>query len=205
MSSSYVIEMRNALQGYRDTKKKAEQRVNEIKELYGDEAAAKESERLDKQIKSARSAAERTINQAYDNGVYLAKEWSRPDGSKLTDDMKLFDAGLVTPEVYEELKNRYSSNSTMLSAIKAQGEKLNAAAAKADREKGGLGMTEPYNVRDIRTGDDRIKAWESIKKQAYNTLDMLDGTGAYSDTWGAILGKHLGDATIDTFGESYDL
>lgn len=115
--------------------------------------------------------------------------------------MKLFDAGLVTPEVFEQLKGRYSDNATMLSALKAQGERLNREAAQADRDKGGLGFTQPYNVRDIQTGADKLKAWDSLKKQAMNTLDMLDGAGAYSDPWGQALGKHLGGQAVEHFGE----
>ena len=201
----YVNDMKQALVTYREAKSKAAQRLQEVKEYYGDEAAQREQERQEKQLKSARATAEAAIREAYSEGHYLAEQWAKPDGSRLTDDMKLFDAGLVTPEVFEQLKGRYSDNSTMLSALKAQGEKLNAAAAQADRDKGGLGMAEPYIVRDIQTGADRLKAWDSLKKQALDTLDMLDGAGAYSDPWTQALGKHLGGEYIEHFGENSGL
>lgn len=203
--SRYAEDMKRALVTYRDTKQKAAQRLQEIKDLYGDEAAQREQERQEKQLKSARATAEAAIREAYSEGHYLAEQWAKPDGSRLTDDMKLFDAGLVTPEVFDQLKGRYSDNATMLSALKAQGEKLNQAAATADREKGGLGMVEPYNVRDIQTGADKLKGWDSMKKQALDTLDMIDGKGAYSDPWTQALGKHLGAETIEHFGEGSGL
>lgn len=201
----YIDDMKRALVTYRDAKQKADQRLQEVKEYYGDEAAQREQERQEKQLKSARATAEAAIREAYSEGHYLAEQWAKPDGSRLTDDMKLFDAGLVTPEVFEQLKGRYSDNSTMLSALKAQGEKLNAAAAQADRESGGLGMAMPYNTRDIQTGADKLKGWDSMKKKALDTLDMIDGKGAYSDPWTQALGKHLGAETIEHFGEGSGL
>lgn len=201
----YIDDMKRALVTYRDAKQKAEQRLQEVRDYYGDEAAQREQERQEKQLKSARATAEAAIREAYSEGHYLAEQWAKPDGSRLTDDMKLFEAGLVTPEVFEQLKGRYSDNSTMLSALKAQGEKLNAAAAQADRDGGGLGMAEPYNVRDIVTGADKLKGWETARKQAFDTLDMIDGKGAYSDPWTQAIGKHLGAETIDHFGEGSGL
>lgn len=201
----YIDDMKQALVTYRDAKQKAEQRLQEVKEYYGDEAAQREQERQEKQLKSARATAEAAIREAYSEGHYLAEQWAKPDGSQLTDDMKLFEAGLVTPEVFEQLKGRYSDNSTMLSALKAQGEKLNAAAAQADRESGGIGMAAPYNTRDIQTGADKVKGWETMRKKALDTLDMIDGKGAYSDPWTQAIGKHLGAETIEHFGEGSGL
>ena len=203
--SKYTDDMKRALQTYRDTKKKVDDSIKQVVDLYGEEAGTYERERQEKQLAAARTRAEAEIREAYSEGHYLAEQWAKPDGSRLTDDMKLFDAGLVTPEVFDQLKGRYSDNATMLSALKAQGEKLNQAAATADREKGGLGMVEPYNVRDIQTGADKLKGWDSMKKQALDTLDMIDGKGAYSDPWTQALGKHLGAETIEHFGEGSGL
>ena len=203
--SRYAEDMKRALVTYRDTKQKAAQRLQEIKDLYGDEAAQREQERQEKQLKAARATAEAAIREAYSEGHYIAEQWAKPDGSRLTDDMKLFDAGLVTPEVFDQLKGRYSDNATMLSALKAQGEKLNQAAAQADRESGGIGMAAPYNTRDIMTGADKLKGWDSMKKQALDTLDMIDGKGAYSDPWTQAVGRALGAETIEHFGEGSGL
>lgn len=203
--SKYTDDMKRALVTYKEAKQKTEQRLQEVKEYYGDEAAQREQERLEKQLINARATAEDAIKEAYSEGHYLAEQWGKPDGSQLTDDLKLFDAGMVTPDVFETLKARYRNNATMSAALKAQGEKLNAAAAQADREKGGLGLAEPYKVRDITTGADKVNGWDKLKKQALDTLDMIDGKGAYSDPWNKALGNALGDQTIEHFGEGSGL
>ena len=89
----------------------------------------------------------------------------------------------------------------MSAALKAKGQQMNAAAAQADREKGGLGLVEPYDVRGIVTGADKVENWKRAKTQALDALDMIDGKGAYSDPWTQALGNALGDETIEHFGE----
>lgn len=205
--SKYTDDMKRALVTYKEAKQKTEQRLQEVKEYYGDEAAQREQERLEKQLINARATAEAAIKEAYSEGHYLAEQWGKPDGSQLTDDLKLFDAGMVTPDVFETLKARYRNNATMSAALKAQGEKLNAAAAKEARENNDLvgALTEPYRVRDIMTGQDKVKGWDKLKKQALDTLDMIDGKGAYSDPWNKALGNALSDQTIEHFGEGSGL
>ena len=199
--SKYIDNMKSALVTYKTAKQDAEKRLQEIRDLYGDEAGQHESERQEKQLTAARERAEAAIREAYSEGVYLAEQWGKMDGGQLTDDLKLFDAGMVTPEVFDQLKSRYANNATMSAALKAKGQQMNAAAAKADREKGGLGLVEPYDVRGIVTGADKVENWKRAKTQALDVLDMIDGKGAYSDPWAQALGNALGDETIEHFGE----
>ena len=201
--SKYSDDMKRALATYRDTRKKAEARYSEIKDLYGEEAVKHEAERQEAQLKNARAAAEAAIREAYSEGHYLAEQWGKPDGSQLTDDLKLFDAGMVTPEVFETLKARYRDNATMSAALKAKGQQLNAAAAKEASDNGDPlgGMHMPYNTRDIETAEDKMKYWDGLKKQAMDMLDAIDGTGAYSDPWTQAVGRALGAEVIDKFGE----
>ena len=122
--------------------------------------------------------------------------------SRLTDDLKLFDAGIVTPEVFDQLKARYKDNATMLSALKAQGEKLNAAAAQAAKDRGEIPLASTYETRDIVTLDDKLKNWKTLKAQALDALDMIDGTGNYADPWTKTLGNVMGEEQINHFGET---
>lgn len=199
--SKYIDDMKSALVTYKTAKQNAEKRLQEIRELYGDEAGEHESERQAKQLTAARERAEAAIREAYSEGVYLAEQWGKLDGARLTDDVKLLDAGLVDVDAFEALKTRHRDNATMLLALKKYGERMNAAAAQDDREKGGLGMAAPFNVGDITTGAEKVENWNRAKKQALGVLDMIDGKGAYSDPWTQALGNALGDQTIEHFGE----
>lgn len=201
--SKYIDDMKSALVTYKTAKQNAEKRLQEIRELYGDEAGERESERQEKQLTSARQRAEAAIREAYSEGVYFAEQWGKLDGALLTDDVKLLDAGLVDVDAFETLKNRHRDNGTMMLALKKYGERMNAAAAQEAREKGDIlsGMTAPYNVRDIVTGADKVENWKRAKTQALGMLDMIDGKGAYSAPWAKALGNALGDQTIEHFGE----
>ena len=201
--NQYIENMKNALMNYNSEKQKSVQRQNEIRELYGEEAAKKEYARLENHLKSARNTAEAAIREAYSEGVYLAEQWGKMDGSKLTDDVKLLDADLVDTDTFEKLKSRHQGNATMLMALKKYGERQNEAAQKKAQEKGDFmsAMNNPYNVKDITTLPDKLNNWQKAKKQAFDTLDMIDGKGQFSDPWAQALGKALGEQTIEHFGE----
>ena len=201
--SRYTDNMKQALVLYRDAKDKEAKRLQEVKEYFGDEAMQREQERQAQQIKNARATAEAAIQEAWSEGRYLAEQWAKPDGRQLTDDMKLFDVGLVTPEVFDQLKARYRDNATMLAALKMQGEKLNAAAQKEAQERtdNPFMIAEPYNVRDIVTGADKLNQWDSMKKQALDVLDAIDGTGQYNGEWGHTVGAAYSAEIIEHFGE----
>lgn len=203
--SKYADDMKQAILRYKSAQKAAESRIKATTEDYGQEAGQRELERQEKTLKAEREKAAAAIREAYSEGVYLAERWGQPDGSRLTDDLKLFDAGIVTPEVFDQLKARYKDNATMLSALKAQGEKLNAAAAQAAKDRGEMALASPYDTRDIVTLDDKLKNWKTLKAQALDALDMIDGTGNYADSWARSLGNVLGGEVIDHFGEGMAL
>lgn len=199
--SKYIDDMKNALYSYRTTKLEAEKKVKETRDLYGDEAGDRERERQEKQLSVARERAEGAIREAYSEGVYMAEQWGKLDGSQLTDDMKLLDAGMVDVDAFDKLKERHSDNATMLLALKKYGERMNDMAAHLDREKGGMGMSAPYDISDIVTGEERVKNWKNARESALGMLDMIDGKGAYSDPWSRALGNTMGEQTIEHFGE----
>lgn len=203
--SKYADDMKQAILRYKSAYKAAETRIKATTEDYGQEAGQRELERQEKVLKAEREKAAAAIREAYSEGVYLAERWGQPDGSRLTDDLKLFDAGIVTPEVFNQLKDRYKDNATMLAALKARGDKMNAEAAKEAQENGGLPLASQYDTSDIVTLQDKTKNWNTLKAQAIDCLDMIDGTGNYSDSWSRAMGNALGDEMINHFGEGMAL
>lgn len=196
--------IKTALKDYKAKRETADARINQIREMYGEEAAQHEAERQNKTLKQARAAVEETIRAAHGEGRRAAESWGRLDGSKLTDDIKLLDAGLVDVEAFKDLKARYKDNSSMLAALKKYADKQNAAAMKEAHEKGDLPLAEPYETRDIPTAEGKAKSWDRARDSALDMLDAMDGTGKYSNPhdWGASFVKAAMPQTLESFGEN---
>ena len=197
--------IRSALKEYNNAKEAAKKRVDMIREQYGDEAAAREQETQNKRLADARDTASTIITANHRVAVEHTENWGRLDGSQLTDDAKLLDAGLVDPGEFERMKNKYSVNNTMLAALKKYGDRENDLARKAAADKGELPLAERFNTKDILTASERIANWDKLKTKAMDTLDAIDGTGKYSDAWSQAFGKGLYAETMDTFGDEFIL
>ena len=199
--------IKTALKGYKEKREAADARIKQIRELYGEEAAQHEAERQNKTLKAARATVEETIRAAHGEGRRAAEAWGTLDGSKLTDDIKLLDAGLVDREAFNGLKTRYKDNATMLSALRKYGEKKNAEAAKEIREGGDAftaALSEPFEVRDIPTAADKANRWDKAKASALDMLDAMDGAGKYANPhdWGAAFTKAAMPEMLEGFGEN---
>lgn len=201
----HKIAIRNALKEYSKAKEFSKKRVDMIREQYGDEAAAREQEVQDKRLADARDTAETIITANHRNAVKHTEDWGRLDGSQLTDDLKLLDAGLVDPGEFERMKNKYSVNNTMLAALKKYGDRENDLARKAAADNGEVPLAERFNTKDILTASERIANWDKLKTKAMDTLDAIDGTGKYSDAWSQAFVKGLYAETMDTFGDEFIL
>lgn len=198
--------MKKAIKNYKDLQTAAAERVKSITDTYGQEAGKREQDRQDKQLKQARATAEKAIREAGSEGLAAAERWGRLDGSRLTDDIKLLDAGLVSAAEFEKLKSRHADNATMLEALRKYGEKQNAAAAAEARANGKKFVMEtPYNVWDIPTAEGKQETWRKVQAQAIDMLDMVDGSGRYNDSWTRALGSALAPEAVEHFGEGMDL
>ena len=203
--NKHLEAMKKQITGYKALREAAEARIQQITEEYGKEAGEKERERQEKRLQSSRAAAQAAIKEAYSEGVRTAKEWGQLDGGRLTDDVKLLDSNLVSPADFDELKQKHSGNAMMMRALKQYGDRRNAAAAEEAQKKGGSPLDafghEPYNVRDIVTLADKLQGWETAQKQANDSLDMIDGTGRYTDRWTRAFSQAAGSSALEHFGE----
>ena len=197
--------IRSALKDYHNAKEASKKRVDMIREQYGDEAAAREQETQNKRLADARDTASTIITANHRVAVEHTENWGRLDGSQLTDDAKLLDAGLVDPKEFDRMKDKYSVNNTMLVALKKYGDRQNDLARKAATERGDLALSEPYNTKDILTPSEKIANWDKLKTRAMDTLDAIDGTGKYGDAWSQAFGAGLYAETMDTFGDEFVL
>lgn len=196
--------IRNTLKMYKEKRDEADAKVKRIREDYGEEAAQKELARQNNLLKSSRAAAESAIRAAAGEEQKNAVAWGKLDGSKLTDDIKLLDSGLVDVEAFNGLKEKYQDNATMLSALRKYADKQNAAAAREAHEKGDhFAMIEPFETRDIPTVEDKSKTWERAQASAFNMLDAMDRVGKYGNPrdWGAQMVVNALPGQIEHFGE----
>ena len=198
--------IRNALKTYKTTVDQAKSRLEQVKRDFGDEAEARERERLENQMKNARNQAETVIRDSHREAVENTMKWGQLDGANLTDDAKLLTAGLVDPAEFDRLKAKYHNNATMLTALKKYGEQENGKLAEKAHANGESLVMDTFNVKDITTADDRIVNWNKFQKSAVDRLDMIDGSGQYRDSWNQAFAKAFdAESGIDSFGEGIDL
>ncbi len=198
--------IRSALKEYKSKVDQAKSRLEQVKRDFGDEAEAMERERMEAGLKSAREKAETVISDSHREAVENTMKWGQLDGGNLTDDHKLLTAGLVDPAEFDRLKGKYHDNATMLKALKKYGDQENEKIMATANGKSLKDLTGTYNVRDISTADDRIVNWNKFQKSAVDRLDMIDGSGAYRDSWNQAFAKAFdAESGIDSFGEGMEL
>lgn len=206
--NQHAENMKKALNEYKKATDTAKQQIEFITNTYGKEAGEAEKEIQAKKLERSRAAAVDTINKAAGAGYKEAEAWGRLDGSKLTDDVRLLDTGLVDKAEFDRMKAKYSGNYTMLQALRKYGEKQNKAAGDEIRANGGDGLTaalaEPFDLRDIPTAEEKTKRWEKTQAQALDLLDAMDGSGKYKDPhdWGAAFILAAMPETLEHFGEN---
>lgn len=201
----YIENMKNAVASYKQAKETANERIKAIYETYGQEAGDREKAMQEKKLAPQAEATRQAIREAHKSGVNAVEQWAKLDGSKLTDDARLLDAGLVDEKEFERLKTKYSDNSTMLLALRKYGEKQNEMQMQASREDGHVALTEGYKVRDIPTAESKMHNWELAQKQAMHMVDLLDKSGdSKPGNWGNSFELAFLPEQLEHFGEGKD-
>lgn len=118
--------MKNAVTNYHKTVKAAVAKMNENTRLYKPEEAKKANAAIMAQLDKDREAVKGLIAEAKEAGINAADTWGKLDGSKITDDAKLLDAGMVNPDQFRCLVAKYKDNATMLQLLSNYAEKKNA-------------------------------------------------------------------------------
>ena len=205
--NQHIETMKGALYTYKKQREAADERIAWITETYGKEAGEAERNIQEKKTAQARAAAEKAIKDAGAAGLAAAEAWGRMDGSKLTDDVKLLDAGLVDKAEFDRLKGKYNGNATMLAALRKYADKQNAAAAEEARKSGegfAAAMTMPYDTRDMPTAEGKQNNWKKTQALALDLLDVMDGSGKYKDDWMGSFGRAALPEQMEHFGEGND-
>lgn len=123
--NKHVETMKNAVTNYRKTVKAAVAKMDENTRLYKPEEAKKANAAIMAQLDKDRETVKGLIAEAKAAGLKDADAWGKLDGSKITDDAKLLDAGMVNPDQFRGLVEKYKGNATMLQLLANYAEKKN--------------------------------------------------------------------------------
>ena len=186
--NQYVQRMKTAISGYHGKAKDAAAEIERAYSLYQKEPAEREAQRIREKLAKERKAAENEINAACNAALEGVKAWGRLDGSRLTDDVKLFDVGL-TPEQFNGLVEKYQDNYTMLNALQRYADKANAEAAK---DAHGIPETR-FTTSMIPTPEAMTTRWEKIHNGALSMLESLESGDAFTKSFAESGVEHWGD------------
>jgi hypothetical protein len=115
--NKHLQTMKNALTNYEKDARAWAQKMEENARLYKPEEAAKANDAILSKMEDSRAAVKQIIQEAMEAGQKDAEAWGRIDPARITDDAKLLDAGLVNPEQFKGLVQKYQDNATMLQLL----------------------------------------------------------------------------------------
>ena len=190
--NQHLQRMKNAIAGYHGKARAAEAEIERAYTLYQREPAEREEQRIRDRLAKERKAAENEINAACNAALEGVKAWGTLDGSRMTDDVKLFDVGL-TPEQFNGLVDKYQDNYTMLNALIRYADNANREAAK---DAHGIPTTR-FSTAAIPTPEAKTAQWERIYNGACSMLDTLEKGDPFA--------KSLADAGVEHWGENVDI
>ena len=191
MSRAHIENMKKAVSGYYSAVGEASDRISKNNSMYREDIAEAENKKVLSGLRDKRSAAEDAIIKAQDAGMMEAASWGRLDGAKITDDAKLLQMEL-SPEQFNELKERYKGNGTM-SAMLVQYAHQHNAAKQADDPSAIM----RFNVLDIPTTESKQKAYSAFANGALHLLDRMDSNDGFLSGTNSEMLK----AAVETFGE----
>ena len=123
--NKHVQTMKNALTNYRKAVKAAVAKMEENNRLYKPEEAEKANAAIMAKLAEDKDTVKGLIREAQEAGQHDADAWGQLDGSKITDDARLLDAGAVNPDQFQALVRKYQNNATMLQLLANYAEKQN--------------------------------------------------------------------------------
>lgn len=199
----HIESMKNAITNYRKTVRAAAAKIEENTRLYRPEEAEKANTAILGKLKEDRDAVKGIISEAHDAGLKDAEAWGQLDGSKITDDKKLLDAGIINPNQFRDLVQKYQNNSTMLQILAKYAEEHNkeSHSFSAIWDFGGKGNAARASQHFDATGIPTVKSRQAIiDRAAAQATGMID---RISDLTPGKMGCGPDSAFLDTELEKF--
>lgn len=165
--------MKNALANFEKDATAWAKKIEENNRLYRPEEAEKANAAILAKMEESRRNVRQIIQEAQESGQHDAEAWGQLDPAKITDDAKLLDAGMVNPEQFKGLVQKYQSNATMQQLLAKYAEKNSGPAFNWGFD--GKKDTRPYyDTHGIMTAEKKAAEFD---RHAGNALYIAERIG----------------------------
>ncbi len=164
--------LHKALTDYRKAAQETAERIRNAEQIYQPDAAKGEIERLQAALAAERQKAQNVIQEELTSAEQAAAEWARLDGSEITDDAKLLEYDLITPEQFSALAEKYRDNGTMTQLLRNYADGYNARLRDAGKDPFPPGTIDTAQLPTIES---RQAELAHDAKSAAAIIGMIDG------------------------------
>lgn len=169
-----VQKMKTALNDYYNKAKEITSKVDQIKKELLPEIAQKRIEPLYQDLNTVRYNAKEQIRAAAAEGRLAAEKWGTLNGSDLTDDAKILQAGLtLTQTDFDALCIRYKNNGSMSRLLAEYAEKQNHRVTLDDN----ADIKTVLITKNLMTVDKKLDQWDRLESSAQMILRAIDSSG----------------------------
>lgn len=198
-----IQKMKTALSAYYNKAKEISPVIDRMKKELLPDVAAERAEKLYQDLNAIRYNAKEQIRSAAAEGRAAAEKWGMLNGSDLTDDAKLLQAGLtLTQKDFDDLCLKYKNNGSMCRLLAEYAEKQNQRVIPADPDQAidtfsdDTALKSVLLTKNLMTVDKKLDLWDRLESSAQMILSAVDSEGVsdYSVTYSV---EHFGENVED--------
>lgn len=177
--NKHIQTMKNALKNYQKEVKAATAKMEENTRIYNPEEAEKQNAAIKARLEEDHKTVTARIREAQEAGQHDIDAWGKLDGSKITDDAALLQAGAVNPEQFRAFVEKYQDNATMLQLLANYAEKENGGEGGFSTfwNYGGKGNDarnrRHFDTTGLPTVEAKQKAFNNAAASALNLADQI--------------------------------
>lgn len=177
--NKHIQTMKNALNNYQRSVKAGLEKMEENTRLYKPEEAEKANAAIMARLKEDHETVRERIREAKEAGQHDIDAWGKLDGSKITADAALLEAGAVNPEQFRSFVEKYQDNATMLQLLANYAEKENGGQGgfASVWNYGGKGNDarnrRHFDTTGLPTVEAKQRAFNNAAASAFNLADRI--------------------------------
>lgn len=202
-----IQKMKTALETYLKAATDTIKTIEKMRKEILPEIVSERSENLYRDLSGIRYKAKEQIRAAGAEGRESVDKWGTLNGSELTDDAKILQAGLVlTQKDFDDLCIRYKNNGSMSRLLAQYAEKQNRSVLPDDPDRLSQAIADGTAVRsylmtdNLMTIEKKKDRWNRLESSALTILAAIDGSG---------IGKGIDDYavtfSVENFGEGVEV